>query len=190
MLGLLVALVSVAAVAGPVSAQEAKILDGKRDVWVSEDGGQARHYGGRTTNSDLVAAVVSHGHRRITLESRYVALSASTTDRLRLYLKLRIDTEAEFYVGAFVHGKHSRVFVFDEAQQQLHCSKASVTVRRKKGRISVSVPRTCVGEPTYFGWQAYSVMTRTTKAHERTFLDDAASDGSTPSGYRPSLKRR
>lgn len=148
-------------VAAPAMADQAYVRDRTGDVLqgrVNEDGGYG--YQSDITEGDVIATQFLHNPRSVIVTSRFRRLDA-VGNYHGYYLRLQSGrgTYREVDVEAFPGRWSGRVTVTNHAGERVRC-QVTHRIDYARNTVRVSVPRACLGRPTYVRGTAANAWTR------------------------------
>ena len=177
--------------AAPASAARLATADDSGDVYSKGQDGVFTEIGTRT-NTDVVGSAVRHTDRRVRASARYTDL-ARTGDRVVLPVRLHAST-GRTYLLRVTAGPDDRDgtatlrrYTGTGAQTVgVACSGIEHSVSYDDDLIGVSVPRGCLGNPT---WVRYGGTARTVDAEGTVFTDALLSGDPVNDLYSARIRR-
>jgi hypothetical protein len=181
-LSLLVAAVLVLLSPSTAMADETTVTDATDDVYGSvPEGFEQVEPVGTQVNTDLRRTVVEHRARALVVTVRYDDLvkRASASIRYEAYINMRGDgADMSLFVDIRPSLRRASVRLVDFCCD-VACSDTTATVKPAKDKLTVRVPRSCLGDPA---WIRYRGQALSTDDADRLYLDYDNTSGSKAKG--------
>ena len=157
----------------PAYAERTTVTDGVGDVWgMSGDDGYVA--AGSVANTDLTSVALSHRESSVNIKASFTALEPGTSSSVDLVLLLRSRSGAQYLLDVRADRRLDVTRVaLDFHDQAVKCPGARAVVDPALARISVRVPRRCLGLPDRLRFQAWVTTNPTTG--DVVYRDDAMS---------------
>lgn len=191
-----------AAVVGPATAataQSATITDGTGDVWENtyDPTTQSDVWSlvDSAYNTDVVSTVITHGARRVNVKMTYNDLDKAADVNISAVVNMRFDQGARrsAFVDVWPGDWQGSSTVFKQnptGGAPVTCGGLTHAVDYTANTVSMSIPRTCLGSPT---WIQANVLSRSTAGLDqdvqRNLLDNGQQAGHTELGWSGRLRR-
>lgn len=192
-----------AAVVGPstaATAQSATITDGTGDVWENtyDPATQTDVWSlvESAYNTDVVSTVIKHGARRVDVTMTYNDLDKAPDVTISAVVTMRFDQGARrsAFVDVWPGDWQGSAMVFKQNASTgggpVTCGGLTHAVDYTANTVSMSIPRTCLGSPT---WIQANVLSRSTAALDqdvqRNLFDNGQQAGHSELGWSGRLRR-
>jgi hypothetical protein len=205
LVGCAVAASTVAALtAAPALAQSRSLDDGTGDVWsagvasgprqtqvvervAAAARGVTQAQPGERVNGDLVSTKVNHTVKAVRATATYDRL-VRNTDSFQYVMALKRQDGKEFwvYAGATPDDRNGSITLSKANGDKVKCGGKEHEVSYAKDQITFSIPRSCLGKPRWVKYESAAIVY---DAANNYFIDDAASDQSTPSEWSARLHK-
>ena len=182
-------------VSGPSHAAGFTHRDGARDTWRKTNDGYTAV--DAVENIDLRKITVRHRRDRVSIRGEYAKLTQQP--RQGTWLSLRtwdgasdVYFQALLYVGPQYRSGYFRLIrrVVDGGETQPVCPGRRLGVDYRNDVLSMSLPRSCVENPTRLRWKAEAYSPRAIGTDDRSDLsDDALSNRARSQRWEPGLRR-
>ena len=145
------ALTMLLSAAPPSHGERAVLTDGRGDVW-SPKGANGWERQGSVVNTDLRRTRLVHGTDSLKVKAKYRNLKRRVSDEIRFDLTVR-NNQGELFdilVQTDWLFRSTTVSVWDAlAYETVSCDAASGSASVVKETITFTVPRSCLGDPTW-----------------------------------------
>ncbi len=169
-----IASIAVLTTALPAHAEKLALKDATGDVWEADQDTISRS--DERINIDLKKSTLTHSESSLDLDAKYADLRRNAKGRFALTLEIR-DNESDYTYGLVLarSGKpQGRASLSDDTGERVRCPDLDHKLSYGKESIALSIPRTCLGEPTWV--RARIGAARIKKADAETvYFDDASS---------------
>lgn len=157
----------------PAHAERTTVSDGTGDVWgMSGDDGFVA--AGSVANTDLTSVALGHGERSVKVKASFTALEPGTSSRVELVLLLRTRSGDQYLLDVRTDRRLDGARVtLDLHDRAVDCPGARAVVDPSRARVSVRVPRRCLGLPDRLRFQAW--VTSYLASGDVVYRDDALS---------------
>lgn len=200
--GLVAAAALAAAVlpAAAASAESAVVHDKTGDVWEAvynpETGASTFEEAGSVLNSDIKQTTVRHTDRRVQITVEFVEMKPKRIHPAN-YGFVRLDDDTTWVVGAYVDDEwNAQAFMGQEslgrgmaARRGVACQGMKAAADYEADTLSVSVPRSCLGNPRWIEYNGRAVGQQSSQDSSHMYFDNAQNKGHGEGGWSDRIKK-
>ena len=185
---------AVLAPAAAASAQSLTVDDGTADTWEnvynpdtqSDDWFQA----GSKLNTDITQTVVKHSAKRITITATYADLK-SRDARYGLKDRLRFDHGPQVVADVDTNGTwKGQAYLFTKnSGAMIKCTGLTHAIDYTADTVEISIPRSCVGNPTWVEAAEVSLSSVSDDAGDHVYMDNGNGAGHQDGTWTAKVRR-